>query len=294
MLQGDASAFDDFFETAYPALYRFALTRLGFDRDAAGDVAQAAICKAIRKLRTFRGEAALLTWLYTFCRHELYAYRRQHGPISASSWRRTIRRFGRRSSRCSAPSSEDLDASLDRHKIASLVQRALDYLPPHYSNALEWKYVDEMSVREIGGRMGLGAEGRRVAADTRAAGVPGGVPGDRVECARAEPTREDDTVTDKDACGGEVARMEDRLGELIKAAGRREAPDAGAVGTSQGGCPGGMARGDRPKARAEARTLAGAAVLATAMGLSFIALRDCASVGRVPRRSARCSDRGRR
>ena len=55
MLDGEESAFEAFFEATYPVLYRFALVRLGFDRDAAGDVAQAAICKAIGKLRTFRG-----------------------------------------------------------------------------------------------------------------------------------------------------------------------------------------------------------------------------------------------
>jgi RNA polymerase sigma-70 factor (ECF subfamily) len=78
MLAGDEAAFERFFDTSYPLLYRFALVRLEFDRDAAGDVAQAAICKAIGKLRTFRGEAALLTWLCTFCRHELYAFHRRN------------------------------------------------------------------------------------------------------------------------------------------------------------------------------------------------------------------------
>ena len=78
MLHGDEAAFERFFEATYPALYRFALARLDFNRDAAAEVAQAAICKAIRKLHTYRGEAALLTWLSTFCRHELYAYRKRH------------------------------------------------------------------------------------------------------------------------------------------------------------------------------------------------------------------------
>ena len=59
-------------------MYRFALPRLDHDQDAAGEVAQAAICKAIGKLHTYRGEAALLTWLCTFCRHELYAYGKRH------------------------------------------------------------------------------------------------------------------------------------------------------------------------------------------------------------------------
>src|SRR4029450_5114760 len=78
MLAGDEAAFERFFDVSYPALYRLALVRLEFNRDAAGDVAQTAICKAIGKLRTFRGEAALLTWLCTFCRHELYAFHRRN------------------------------------------------------------------------------------------------------------------------------------------------------------------------------------------------------------------------
>ena len=57
LLRGEEAAFERFFDSAYPALYRFALARLDFDHDAAGEVAQAAICKATRKLHTFRGEA---------------------------------------------------------------------------------------------------------------------------------------------------------------------------------------------------------------------------------------------
>ena len=79
MLAGDEAAFERFFDTAYPALYRFALIRLAFDQDAAADVAQTTICNAISKLHTFRGEAALLSWLCTFCRHELYAWGKRHG-----------------------------------------------------------------------------------------------------------------------------------------------------------------------------------------------------------------------
>lgn len=78
MLAGDEEAFGRFFEASYPAVYRFALARLAGDREAAADVAQTTICKAIGKLHTFRGEAALLTWLCTVCRHELYHRERQH------------------------------------------------------------------------------------------------------------------------------------------------------------------------------------------------------------------------
>src|SRR5215510_10968278 len=121
MLDGDEAAFERFFDASYPALYRFALVRLGFDRDAAADVAQSAICKAVGKLRTFRGEAALLTWLCTFCRHEIYAFHRRNPgrvEIELSEDDPEIR-AALESLR--AWTAEDLEARLDRQKVASIV-----------------------------------------------------------------------------------------------------------------------------------------------------------------------------
>lgn len=77
MLDGEESAFDQFFRESFPGIYRFALARRGNDADAAEEVAQATLCAAISKLHTYRGEAALFTWLCTFCRHELSAYFRR-------------------------------------------------------------------------------------------------------------------------------------------------------------------------------------------------------------------------
>jgi RNA polymerase sigma-70 factor (ECF subfamily) len=156
LLRGDEAAFEQFFDAAYPALYRFALARLDFDHDAAGEVAQAAICKAIRKLHTFRGEALLLTWLCTFCRRELYDHRqRHHGWVQVDLLEEAPEIRAALESLRTTP-VQDLDASLDRTRVASLVQRALDHLPTHYAHALEWKYIDELTVRAIGERLGLG------------------------------------------------------------------------------------------------------------------------------------------
>ena len=156
MLEGDEVAFSQFFDAAYPALYRFALPRLEQNPDAAAEVAQAAICKAIGKLNTYRGEAALLTWLCTFCRHELYAYGkryRQHVQVELLEDDPEIR-AALESLRASA--SDDIPATLDRHRLAALVQRTLEHLPPHYADALEWKYIDEVTVHEIATRLGVG------------------------------------------------------------------------------------------------------------------------------------------
>lgn len=156
LLRGDEAAFQQFFEAAYPALYRFALPRIDFDHDAAGEVAQAVLCKAIRKLHTFRGEAALLTWLCTFCRHELHDYKRKyHGRVQVDLLEDAPEiRAALESLR--EPAEQDLDASIDRTRVATLVQRVLDQLPTHYAHALEWKYIEELSVRDIGERLGLG------------------------------------------------------------------------------------------------------------------------------------------
>src|SRR5262245_13436388 len=155
MLAGDESAFESFFDAAYPVLYRFALARLGFNRDAAGDVAQAAICKAIGKLRTFRGEAALLTWLCTFCRHELYAFHRRNPGGFEVELAEDDPEIRAALESLRGSMAEDLDTWLDHRKAASIVQRVLDHLPPRYADVLEWKYIDDLPVQEIAARLGL-------------------------------------------------------------------------------------------------------------------------------------------
>jgi RNA polymerase sigma-70 factor, ECF subfamily len=158
LLKGDEEAFTRFFDNVYPALYRFALARLDFDHDAAGEIAQATLCKAIRKLHTFRGEATLLTWLYTFCRHELYARGKQQETRRRVELAEDDPEIRAALESLRASDADDLDTTLERTRVAALVQRTLDHLPSHYADALEWKYIDEIPVREIGVRLGVGAK----------------------------------------------------------------------------------------------------------------------------------------
>lgn len=156
MLDGEERAFEEFFDRHFPGLYRFALARLGRDADAAEDVAQATICRAITKLDTYRGEAALLTWLCTFCRHEISAFYRQNKMVGkrvdliedAPEVRAALESVG-------ASFGEDPATALDRGEIGRLVQVTLDLLPAHYGNALEWKYLEGLSVKEIAVRLGM-------------------------------------------------------------------------------------------------------------------------------------------
>jgi RNA polymerase sigma-70 factor (ECF subfamily) len=157
MLAGDERAFEEFFERYFPGLYRFALIRLG-DEDAAEEVAQASLSKAVQKLATFRGEATLFTWLRTFCRHEVGAHYERQGRLRAqlepladiAETRAAVDLLGR-----DATGPEE---ALRRKEVAQHVQLTLDGLPPHYGDALEWKYIQGLSVKEIAERLGMGAK----------------------------------------------------------------------------------------------------------------------------------------
>jgi RNA polymerase sigma-70 factor (ECF subfamily) len=152
LLRGDEEAFTTFFDTHFGPLYRFALPRIG-DDDAAEEIVQTTLCRAVRKLASYRGEAALLTWLTTICRREIATYfeqRKKVPPmIDLSDDLPEIR---------AALESIGAEASMQRREVARLVQVVLDRLPRHYGEALEWKYIDGLTVLEIAERLALGAK----------------------------------------------------------------------------------------------------------------------------------------
>jgi RNA polymerase sigma-70 factor, ECF subfamily len=158
MLRGDTCAFERFFGAYFPALYRFAMNRVGSDAAAAEEVVQAALALAVRKLGTFRGEAALLTWLCTFCRHEISAYyertRRRPIEVELSDDHPEVRAALESLSRGTLTPEH----ALLRREMAGRVHVVLDALPRRYADALEWKYLEGLSVQEIAARLQLGAK----------------------------------------------------------------------------------------------------------------------------------------
>jgi RNA polymerase sigma-70 factor (ECF subfamily) len=154
LLAGDERVMRSFFEDYYPRLFRFASIRLGGDADAADEVAQRTLCRALRKLNQYRAEASLFTWLCQLCRHEI------HDDVERSQ--RDARRL------VSIDDDSQIRAALEslpadaQNEPADLVRRSelqqriavvLDYLPVRYADVLEWKYVEELGVNEIAERL---------------------------------------------------------------------------------------------------------------------------------------------
>lgn len=155
MLRGDERAFNLFVDEYYPRLYRFAFPRVGRDPEVAQDVVQGTFEKVIPKLSYYRGEAALFSWLCSFCRFEIAAFWRSVNKRQPEV--ELVEEAPRvRAALESLAAAEDGPASrLERLELARLVRVALDHMPPRYGNALEWKYLKGLSVREIAGRLEL-------------------------------------------------------------------------------------------------------------------------------------------
>ena len=159
MLANNQRAFDSFFNENFARLYRFAATRMPDDPEGTREVAQIVLTKAIRKLHTFRGEAALFTWLCAICRNEVSDWLAKQGrdrqrivliedhpEIQAA-----VDSF-------QAPPSDCPEQNLHRAELIRLIQVALDRLPPKYGDVLEWKYVEGYSISEIAGKLKMGNE----------------------------------------------------------------------------------------------------------------------------------------
>jgi len=155
VLAGDEQAFREFFDGCFPVLYRFALARLRQDPDVAEEIVQATLCKAIPKLATYRGEASLLTWLCTFCRHEISAYFSRPGSRSKAVELTEDNPEVASALESLMTSANDPESALQRRELTRLVHVTLDHLPGRYADALEWKYVEGLSVHDIAARLAL-------------------------------------------------------------------------------------------------------------------------------------------
>jgi len=159
LLKGDERAFDQFFKDNFARLYRFAQARMSGDAQATREVVLAALSKALEKMAGYRGESALFTWLCVICRHEIVdwvrrnARYRQHVVLTEDypEIQAAVDSFV-------APAGDEPRKRYQQYEASRLVHVALDRLPPSYGDALEWKYIEGHSVKEIARRMSVSPE----------------------------------------------------------------------------------------------------------------------------------------
>ena len=158
LLRHDDVAFKEFFDLYFERLHRFAARRLNHDRETTKDVVQSTLTKAIKNMSGYRGEASLFTWLCTICRHEIsdVLRKKQRSEERLLFVEDLPEAQGALDSLFTSESEPETLAQ--RSERITLIQVALDRLPTHYGNALEWKYIYGYSTADIAQRMGMGKE----------------------------------------------------------------------------------------------------------------------------------------
>lgn len=154
LIKGNEKVFNQFFADYYPKLFRFIMSRVNHDRDIADDFAQQTMCKAIDKMQSYRGEAALFTWVCQISRSLIYAdsLKQQRRcktviPLAESSDARDIL------DTIAMNENQQPENISVNTELSDLISEVLDSLPNKYGDILEWKYVEQLSVDEIAGKL---------------------------------------------------------------------------------------------------------------------------------------------
>jgi RNA polymerase sigma-70 factor (ECF subfamily) len=151
-LAGDGDAVTALAEAVLQPLYAFCLYRVGRNRHLCEEVVQETLVRAIRDLDRYEPERAgnnIFPWLTGLARNEIHrVLQRERAAVSLEAlWERVDRElldvFARLDSE---PMADDV---LVREETCELVNMTMSQLPPHYREALEAKYVDGKSVRDL-------------------------------------------------------------------------------------------------------------------------------------------------
>ena len=148
---GDEAALDEFCVEYIDRLYRFATGRLE-SIEAIEDVVQETLIRGMRSMHGYRGEAALFSWLCQICRNQISDwYRKNHTAqinVPNIELDDRVRSVLDSQGELAGPARET-----ERFATAEAVQVTLDYLPERYASALEWKYIEGLSIAEIADRL---------------------------------------------------------------------------------------------------------------------------------------------
>ncbi len=150
VLSGDASAFESIMRRHNRLMFRTARGIVNDDNDAQ-DVVQEAYLRAFAAMRSYRGEAALSTWLARIAINEALSLQRKKGRLAPhesqvpSDTQHLAEEATMAELSSDTPSPENQAAQA---QLRVLLQRAIDQLPPLYRSVFMLRAVQEMSVEE--------------------------------------------------------------------------------------------------------------------------------------------------
>ena len=151
---GDAAAYRHLMSSNNQRLFRTARAFVGSDAEAEDIVQEAYVC-AFEHLPTFRGDAALSTWLVRIVVNEArqrLRNRKVQTDVDA------IDREPRSADVISFPGSEDPAMTAARTELRHLLEDAIGTLAPHFRAVFMLREIEECSVDETAELLGIKAE----------------------------------------------------------------------------------------------------------------------------------------
>jgi len=139
-----------------PRVYNLARRMLGNDADAE-DVTQDVLLQVVRKLDTFRGEAALPTWLHRVTVNAALAHRRKRAQRAEREHHDPFDHFltdGNHSSYVPSWSISPEDQALSKEN-AEVIEKAIGQLPEIYRDVYVLADVEGLPNQEIGAMLHL-------------------------------------------------------------------------------------------------------------------------------------------
>ena len=153
ILDKDEAVATRFFEESHDRLYHFVLSRCEHAQDAE-EITQETWVTAIENLETYKGTSALLTWMCGIARYKISdRIRRRHRTLR----RRYVEDFEVAiDSLFEGRSDTNVLGLLEHEEVRVALAATLDLLPEDYQRVLQFKYIDELTVREIATQLDRG------------------------------------------------------------------------------------------------------------------------------------------
>jgi RNA polymerase sigma-70 factor (ECF subfamily) len=154
---GNAEAFEVLFKRYAARVSRQAMHLLGNEAEAE-EVTQEVFLTLYEKATTFRGDAALATWLYRLTANAALGrlrHRKRHPEVFMDDYLPRFRDDGHHLVRPVADWSHDLEGGVASEELRQLLHQAIEELPPLDRTVLVLSDFEELSNRDIGDVLGL-------------------------------------------------------------------------------------------------------------------------------------------
>lgn len=150
-LAGEVGALGQLADACVEPLYRFAFYRVGCDQALAEDVVQETLARALAQLERYepqRADGSIFGWLTGLARNEIRRLSAERRGLSLDAlW---ARMDGVLLEIYASLETRPLDDEvLQREETQQMVNATMSQLPPRYRQALEAKYLEGLSVRDI-------------------------------------------------------------------------------------------------------------------------------------------------